>query len=546
MRLTTTLAAATLCTLGLGAGTAAAAATLPAPPNPASINKQSQRQLQQLEQGNGLPQQAPVRKAPARHGKQRAAKGPTFLLRGVRVDATRFLRPAQVQAITSRYVGKTVDIATLRHMVDEINALLEKSSVVTASAYLPPQTIRGGVVHVAILQGRLGRLQVAGAKELKPAFVRSYVPVRPGQVINLSRVAHDLARFNDTGLARLQALVRPGARFGLTDIELAVTEPPRDLLQVFVDNEGVPTVGRNEIGALYQHYAPSGIDDRITLYALKSEGNATLSAAYDRPINALGGRAGFSVTSGSIRDIAGIYQALGITGWSESVSANAAQPLHVGRNLFVLGTASLTYEVSRSFEIGTTVASDSTRLESLGLRFGYTVPGMSAGATVANTFAQSHSNVSGANSHFDLLGGTFYLRRALTWGFVGSATGAWQLSSDEFIPGGQLFQVGGPTTVRGYPADALSGPTGYYANFAVHHALHLGGSRPIDGFLFVDQGGVFNHFPRYQGLRSVGAGCSWQLSRRVTARVVLGVPTQEVVYNQANTQIYLSLVARVL
>jgi hemolysin activation/secretion protein len=31
------------------------------------------------------------------------------------------------------------------------------------------------------------------------------------------------------------------------------------------------------------------------------------------------------------------------------------------------------------------------------------------------------------------------------------------------LPGDQLFQLGGPTTVRGYPTDAVAGPDGYYA-----------------------------------------------------------------------------------
>ena len=556
MRESSSVRGLALCCLGallLGCAARAALAAAPLPPtlNPGLLNKQGQGNLNQLEQNNALPKPAsPLQAAPPAPAAS-AAQGPSFLLRGVHVDPTPFLTPPEISSVTSPYLGRPASIATLRRIVAELNQVLARKHEVTVSAYLPPQTISGGVVHIAVLQGRLGQLAVSGTRHLAPSFVRSFVALQPGQVVNLPRVSGDLARFNDTGLARIQALLKPGARFGLTDIELAVTEPPRNLLQVFLDNQGVSEVGRDEAGVLYQLYAPAGIDDRLTLYALKSRGNEMGSLAYNLPINASGGRAGISLSSGKIHDVSGIYQQLQVSGWSNSLSANLAQPVYVGQDWIVLGTGSLSWANAKSFELGTLVSSDSATTESLGLKTGYTAPGLSAGATLTGSFVQSASEVSGQHSDFELLGGTLYARRVLPKGLFGVASAAWQVSSQQTIPGGQLFQVGGPTTVRGYPANAVAGPSGYYAQFELHHGFELpsatGAPGPtLDGFVFLDQGGVFNHYPRHQDLRSVGVGCNWPLWPGVRAAFTLGVPLETTVYGQSGSEAYFSLTARLL
>lgn len=529
----------------------AGAAVIPISPpiNPVLINKERQRNLHKLEEQNGLPKPPPLVKIPASKKKQQPSRGASFMLRGVRVEATPFLTKEDVDRITGRYVGKKADIATLRQIVEDINELLLKERFVTASAYLPPQEIVNGVVHIAILEGRLGKLEVSGSKVLSPSFVRSYVHLQPRQIVDLPRVANDLARFNDTGVARIQAIVRPGAQFGLTDIQLSVTEPPRNQLQVFVDNQGVAAVGRDEIGMLYQLYAPAGIDDQLTIYAVKSEGSLMGSVAYNLPINSSGGRAGISVSSGDIRDVSGIYQPLSISGWSNDVSANAAQPLYVGGNWILLANGSLSYVASRSSELDMTVTSDTAKLETVGFKVGYTDPGFSASVSLNNSFVQSHSDVSGVDTDFDLIGGTFFARGLLPAGFVGVISGSWQKSSQEFIPGSELFQVGGPTTVRGYPSNAAAGPSGYFANFELHHLIRIFGGRStnrvnLDGFVFLDQGEVFNYYPTSQDLRSVGAGLSWGLDRNLMANVSVGVPVEHSVYGQSTSEVYFSLVAK--
>jgi len=305
--------------------------------NPGLINNQNQQNREQIEQRNILPQGSPVLAPPPGQGNVVAPGGPTFILRGVKLDRSQFLSPSELDAITSRYVGTRVDISGVQRMVKEINDLYAQRGIVTAAAYLPPQKLKSGIVAIKIVEGRLAKITVSGANALSNDFVLSHVNQKAGDVVDVPRITQDLAFFNKTGVARIQALMQAGAQFGLTDVELAVTEPPRNLVQLFADNQGVSSVGRLEAGTLLQHYGMLGLDDKLTIYAVKSAGNVNGNVGYNLAVDPWGGRIGLSFTRGDIHVVSGPYQSLDVTGSSEVASINASQPLFANSEwLFLL------------------------------------------------------------------------------------------------------------------------------------------------------------------------------------------------------------------
>jgi hemolysin activation/secretion protein len=511
--------------------------------NPGLINNQNQQIREQLEQRNTLPQGPAVLQGPRGESNVVSPGGPTFVLRGVVVDKSKFLSPAELDAITAKYVGTRVDISGVQRMVKEINDLYAQRGIVTGAAYLPPQKLKSGIVEVKIVEGRLGKLSVTGANALSQDFVLSHVNQKVGEVVDVPQITKDLAFFNKTGVARIQALMQPGAQFGLTDVELAVTEPAKNLVQLFVDNQGVPSVGRLETGALLQHYGMLGFDDKLTLYAVKSLGNVNGNAAYNFAVDPWGGRIGLSFSRGDIHVVSGPYKSLDVTGASEVASVNASQPLFANSEWLLLVNGSVSNDISTSDQTGVRITGNHTTLETGGLTLGYS--GTSFGGSVSPTVtaAQSTSSVSGLKEDFTLQSGTFSSLLQLPYGFNATLGGAWQLSSKELLPGDQLFQIGGPTTVRGYPADAVAGPDGYYDNLELHHAF-AAMNTSVDAYVFYDHGAVYNHFPAVQTLNSAGLGFSWTLGKYVVADLSAGFPLEKVVDPQSNYQIYFRLTAK--
>jgi len=150
------------------------------------------------------------------------------------------------------------------------------------------------------------------------------ISVSPGSVVDVPAIERDVAWFNKSRNAQIQASLQPGANFGLTDIQLTVLEPPVNAIQVFADNMGVESVGQYEAGINYQRYGLWGNDDKLTLYGVGAQGNLNLNVSYNIPFNPWGGRVGLSATKGRIKIVSGPYALLKVDGDSMSVAANAS------------------------------------------------------------------------------------------------------------------------------------------------------------------------------------------------------------------------------
>ncbi|HEX4740089.1 MAG TPA: ShlB/FhaC/HecB family hemolysin secretion/activation protein [Caulobacteraceae bacterium] len=536
---------AAACVLG-GAGAVFAQAAPPVAPqvNPGLINQQNQRNQRQIEQQAAptSPTQLvipPGRTIPAAP----APGGPTVVVKRVVFDKSKFLSKAELDALAAQYIGTRVDISQIQKLVKSVNDLYAAKGVATGNAYLPPQNLDNGVLHIGLVEGKLGATTVKGASRLSADYLRYRIGEQPGEVVDTNQLADRLAGFNRTGVAQVQASLQAGSQFGLTNIQLAVTEPPANSLDLFVDDQGVASVGRYEGGFLYQSYAPLGVDDRFTLYGVFADGDAAIDGAYNLPFDRSGGRLGFSASYGAIRVINGAFESLDIRGASTTVATNASQPIFVNQHWLILANAAVSYTNTISRQAAVEVTANTTDKGTGGLTVGYTDQLFSG--NVAATFSRAQTDIAVANTSqdFNLYNGTFSGLLHLPRRFDVLVDGAFQASSAALLPGDQLFQIGGPTTVRGYSTDAVAGSSGFYANFELHHDLSLV-NRSLTGFVFYDRGSVYNPKPAVTTLNSVGLGLSMAIRKYVTADLTAGFPITEAFDKQPACEIYFRLTAK--
>lgn len=516
-----------------------ARAQVPPQTNPGLIQEDVDRQRRRIEQQ----QQVPKQQGPAVVGPQRApiitipGGGERFLLRKVTFDESKFITREELDAIASKYVGKRVDIAGLQSLVAEINQLYAQRGIVTAIATLPPQTATAGVVKIKLTEGRLQSISAIGNQQTRESYLRKAVEQPKGEVLDVPKLNRDVVWFNRTNDVQMRALLQPGTDFGLTDLQLAITEPPVNTLQVFYDNQGVKTTGSNEGGIYYKRHGLAGFDDRLTVYAVKSKGNLNGNVAYNIPVTPWGGRLGVSYTQGQIRIVDGQTSVLDVTGRSSQTAVNFGQPLFVNDMWLLQANAAYAYGSSNSDISAVTVSKS---------RYSKDTGGVSAtisGADYSATFSPSYNSI---NWHDQILGGersfnTFTGAANASYRFPAafSATflGSWQYTWEKVLPGDQSFSVGGPTTVRGYPTNAVAGDSGYYFNAEIHRDMS-DIVKGLDLFAFTDSGSVYSTFPAKTQLDSSGAGVSWTPIPSLTFEGSVGVPWRVVVAGQPNRQFY--------
>jgi hemolysin activation/secretion protein len=108
--------------------------------------------------------------------------------------------------------------------------------------------------------------------------------------------------------------------------------------------------------------------------------------------------------------------------------------------------------------------------------------------------------------------------------------GAGQHASTAFIPSNQLFQIGGPGSVRGFQPGTVSGSGGYFTQTELHYQRPLDG-QALDLFAFFDHGKTWSaDFPD-RALASAGAGVRLPVWR-FTLDAMIGLPITDRLANE--------------
>jgi hemolysin activation/secretion protein len=511
---------------------------------------ENRRQLERIERQ----QRPPAQQGPAVIGPSRQREdilkpgGPKFLLRRLVFDNSKFLSSEDLERLAAPLNGRRVDFSELQKLIAAINELYARKNIPTGIATLPPQDVKNGVVRIKLTEGRLEKMTVTGAVQTRPDYILPRVQQGAGEVLDVPKLGRDVTWFNRTGDAQIRALLQPGSSFGLTDVQLAVTEAPRNTLQVFTDNQGVKSTGRYQSGVYYHSSGALGFDDRFTFYGTAAQGNLNGTVSYNVPVNYWGGRLGASYTQGAIRVVDGPFRGLDVTGASQLGALNFSQPVLATDDWLVLANVAQALGTSRSWitpEYKT--VDDHTRKSTAG----FSVTRSSGNdyaisVSPAYNYVESHSEISGLNRYFNVYSATANLLVRLPANFSLSASGSGQFTQERLLPGDQLFQIGGPTTIRGYPTNAVAGDSGYYVNYELHNNLS-NVVKGLDVYSFVDMGEVFSTFPARTALYSAGFGLSYTPHASVTLEGSIGVPWKQVVADQVpGYQIYFRGVFRPL
>lgn len=508
-------------------GAQAAAQPIPPQLESGAAQRRSLEQREALEQTRPREEtvKEPVEVEPPEQPAVQAPEGLRFELKGVRINESAFLDRQMLAELVRSYVGREVGFSDLQQLVQEINRMYRAAGVATAQAVLPPQKIEAGVVRIQLVEGRLGSLELAGNEYTRERFLRERLPVQDDEVVDARRLQDALIYFNRTSEIQLRAALRPGEAFGLTDVRVEVAEPPRTEAQLFIDNQGAESTGEYQLGLFARRRGLIGWDDQLSLYLVGSEGSRTGSLSYGIPINRRNGRLSLSYAANDIEIVKGPFTNLEITGDSTSLVLGYDQPLHASAR--------------HKWDLQLSVARADSETEILGFAFsesevtkysagiGYEHVGPSGRWLTVHTL--SHAEVDSSTESWP---STFAYVGRLSWSrsFPACCTAAaylgWQYLDEEEAPASELFQIGGPGSVRGYVPGVVAAARGYSAQFELHRTFAHG----FSAFGFVDVGAVMPE-PK-ETIYSVGLGLTYRYGRRLSFDATYGHTLEEVVPDQ--------------
>ena len=438
------------------------------------------------------------------------ATGDTITLAGFKYQGNSLFSSDELNAVTQPWLNKPVSFNDLREVTAAIqNFYSDRGRIAQAS--FPPQDIENGVVLIAILEGRMGKVGVKsddGLTRFSDKRAKEFfdIGVISNELIDTRPLERGLMLLNEVPGVRATAVFEAGALPGTSDFKINLFDTPLFSGQASLSNYGSASTGVSQAVAALAFNNLTGVGDQVNINAIQSLGSSYAVASYNRPIGANGLKAGAQATYLT-------YQTL--SSWSNTQtqgSANSASAFltyALTRKPNALSTLKLNVEQRNynNLQAGNTISNYQINAASLGisasvfegsrsvLSYGMTY---TLGQLTINEFMQSVQDQigPGTSGAYSKLNFNFTHKQELTTlpstSWTNSVYG--QLASKNLNSSEQIY-MGGPYGVRAYPLAQGGGSQG--AIITSELAYRIDNNWQVSGFF--DVGMVQQYVNTYRG-----------------------------------------------
>ena len=194
----------------------------------------------------------------------------------VRVTAFRFtgntiLASSEAQALVSEGVGRDLTLAQIEALAARVTVWYRERGFLLARAYVPAQEIADGVVEIAVSEGRIGAVEVRGARRYDPAFLRAHVLLgRDRPAFQAEDFERSLFLLNDLPGLEVKSTLKQGATPGTTDVSLDVEKERLLTGEIEANNYGSRETGYERFGLGLNVNNPFGWNDTFGIRGLVS------------------------------------------------------------------------------------------------------------------------------------------------------------------------------------------------------------------------------------------------------------------------------------
>ncbi|WP_158879690.1 ShlB/FhaC/HecB family hemolysin secretion/activation protein [Rhodanobacter sp. L36] len=255
----------------------------------------------------------------------------SFVLRGVTFNGVSIFPQPQLQALAATRMGKPVTLADLDALAQQVTALYRKAGYVFATAVVPVQEVKDGVVEISVIEGRLGQMKV----EIDPAApvseerIRAMLaPLQQGQPLSGKVYERAMLLLSDLPGIKAQSSLTSGAEAGTTDLTVKISRSAPVNVSLGLDDYGTREAGTLRGGGSLRWNSPFGIGDNLDARALVSEHDGTTFGrlSYEAPLGYDGIRAGIGASQVNY-SLGGAFEALDAIGTSRIYDASLTMPV---------------------------------------------------------------------------------------------------------------------------------------------------------------------------------------------------------------------------
>lgn len=474
-----------------------------------------------------------------------------FVLEGVEIEGATVFPAADLASIYTPLLHKDVSLTDLYRVRDRITATYRGQGYILSQALIPPQSISGGIVHIRVIEGSVGKVSFEGPVAGDPVARATASRVTGSHPLAARDLERTALLIGDIPGVTVHTTLKPSDTQGQADL-VVTSERKRIEFTLFADNRGSVAIGPFEFGGSLVVNGLTGPDSLSLLYASTSPTSELryVASSYRRVLSPSGLALNLSV-SDSRSHPGGALAVLGPLGVGTIGTVGFSQPLIRTRAKSLHLDASFTVQDTRTDLLATTFAKDHVRYVTAGLT--YDVSDMwlgqpasslvrievSQGINVFKATPSGTANLSRANGRSDFtlasaeidrvqrLGGPFSLALSAS-GQVG------------FVPllSSQQFGLGGKRFGRGYEPSELTGDSGVAFSIEPRVDVPVAGAQ-LQVYAFYDVGEIWDKrplagAPSSQSLSSAGGGVRARIGDHLSFGFELAKPLTRDIASRAN------------
>lgn len=486
-----------------------------------------------------------------------SAQGVTFTITAVVFEGNTVLPDSTLQVIAAPYTHRAISLADANELAGKITAAYRDAGYVLSRAVVPAQNVTGGTLHIRIVEGSIGKVDIqgdaGGARSYLEAYGAAIAAIHPLTDRVLERellLASDMAGMNVRSIL-IASPTTPGA----TDLTLVVT-PSKVEGFIGVDNHGSRYLGRYEAQAAVFINDAFGTGGRLGINGVVTPDSgpdlAYGGVSFDQPLGTHGLRS-FTTFSYGATEPGSALRALDSKGSALNAGTALSYPFIRSRDLNVQGSFGLSYHDVRSWNAAVDpLFSDHTRDLSATLYVnmlddwgGYTTlsAGVTKGLPVLGATRSGDPLKSRSGASGDFTRANFEASHEMPFGerFSVMLGVAGQTSFGDPLLASEQFSLGGDMFDRGFDPSEVTGDSGLAGR--IEPRINLADKAYIlsnlQMFGFFEGGAVWQSqaiagVPNSQTLRSVGAGIRCLVADRVSTELQWAKPLDSNVLAASN------------
>jgi hemolysin activation/secretion protein len=478
-----------------------------------------------------------------------------FQVQAIEVQGSTVYSPEEIQALTAGYTNRSISVADLFKLADDITAKYRGDGYVLSRAVVPAQNLSSSAasVRITVVEGYVSSYQVQGYDS--PAIDGYASQITGSRPLRASDLERFMLLVNDLPGVTGHAVLSPATdAVGGTVLTLETTHKLFDAT-VAADNRGTEYIGP------YQLYAGAGVnipewDGRLSGRWITTPAIRELQygeASYQQNIGDDGLR--LTLYGNDFKTRPGFTLApFNTRSYGNTFTATLAYPIIRTRsqNLEVHGLVGEDDLVTRIANNSTLPPSSNDHLRFVRAGVHYDIADAFQGVNIVTAEVSQGAKVLGGSASgnlratpsrpnqsaaFEKLVGEVSRQQALPWifpglGILGAAE--MQLSPSSALPASEQFGLGGPNYGRGYAPSDVVGDEGWAAKAELQYTSTLPDAWQSWGswldhyqlYSFYDRGRAFHNVSSLGApqLSSGGVGVRLSIANRVTADLEAAKP----------------------